>query len=109
MKIIEGGKEYVIGRMWGDFDTVPVPRMQAAAQYSAKDLAGAKEGVAIVHFTLKANGSTADFASRGANKALSDAALPRPEGVPSHLQNALENPYPVKWSYRISFQDRSRS
>lgn len=85
----DDGRSFVVGKVYGEFDVPPRALFEAAAYYSKKDFGDAREGVAIVGFVVKSDGSTADFSSRGSNKALitsAYAAARRNKYAPATLQ-----------------------
>jgi len=69
------GEDVPYGKVYGDFDVPPMPRMQAEAEYPP-DLKGkGLPGAAVVRFTLTAKGQMKDFSVEASQAEFGKAAL----------------------------------
>jgi TonB family protein len=69
------GKDVPYGKVYGDFDAPPIPRMQANAEYSPELKSKGLQGAAIVKFTLTAKGEMKDFSIQASQAEFGKAAL----------------------------------
>jgi TonB family protein len=73
--IFPDGKVSVYGKVHGDFEHAPVPRLQAAASYPEELYEQKVSGSAEVTFTLTAKGETKDFSVKASQEEFGAAAL----------------------------------